>query len=383
MRKVSPVARNEKKAEFVKLITELGPHIDLIGRRIGTHKETVRYWYKQLLDRGFTVRATYNYEKLGLRRLVFLVDIDESYAEYVQPLFLAMNQLCYVASYRRTIPNGLYLVSASVPSEAAEDYIDFMNQLKAKGIFKSVEAYRCDWIRNIPMKAIYYDFDEHVWDFDWASSQASTLDPSKPFSSKKASFDSIDLHILQELYRDANLELTEIQGNLKKNYNLEVDYKTLAYHYRVHVIQRGLIKAYPLNWMGTRYDFQSEKPVHRRHRYVAVDVLVKNVTEAERMGLIQEFSRVPFQWAEAAGADYFTQFVFPTEMVTEGLLYLEKAMAGLRGRASFHTIDMAESLTFTVEPALWDPQKKAWRFEKEALLEKFEALKVKIKSGLS
>ncbi len=72
MRKVSSAPTNEKKAQFIKLLTELGPQVTDIASRIRVHKETVRYWYHSLLQQGFTVQASYDYEKLGMKRLVML-----------------------------------------------------------------------------------------------------------------------------------------------------------------------------------------------------------------------------------------------------------------------------------------------------------------------
>jgi hypothetical protein len=72
MRKAPPPHTNDEKAKFVKLLTELGPQVTEIASRIHIHKETIRYWYHGLLEQGFTVQASYNYEKLGMKRLIML-----------------------------------------------------------------------------------------------------------------------------------------------------------------------------------------------------------------------------------------------------------------------------------------------------------------------
>ena len=74
-------------------------------------------------------------------------------------------------------------------------------------------------------------------------------------------FDSTDLAIIDQLQVDANIQLTAMAEKLKMNH------KTLAYHYEAHVLRRDLLKGYMVNWLGTRYDYEAEKPVHRKHRF--------------------------------------------------------------------------------------------------------------------
>ena len=55
--------------EVVKLLTELGPNIDIIARKTGVFKETVRYWYKaKILGKGMAVQAVPNEAALGMKR---------------------------------------------------------------------------------------------------------------------------------------------------------------------------------------------------------------------------------------------------------------------------------------------------------------------------
>lgn len=380
MRKSSSSSANNKKAQVIKLITEVGPQITEIASRIGVHKETVRYWYRGLLERGFTIQASYDYEKLGMKRIVMLVDLDEVFKEHARSLFIAMNNLCYVVSYERVIPDGIYLVTASVPAESVNEFISFAQGLQTKGLFKSLETFTCESFRIIPMRANFYNFERDVWDFDWSSPLPDVDDVLMPSTAEKGRFDMLDLRILQELRVDANRSLIEIQQNLKKN-NLEVNYKTLDWHYRTHILEQRQIKSFVLNWMGTRYSFENEKAMHRKHRYLRVDVIAKDITENERMHLLSAMNGLPFQWCEAVGKNYFTQFAFPTENVTEAFLYLEKVLAPFKGRARYFIMDQSSALSFTIEPSLYDEVTKNWKFDREGLMTKFENMILQIKSG--
>jgi DNA-binding Lrp family transcriptional regulator len=381
MRKTSSLPVNKKKAQAIKLITELGPQVTEIASRIGVHKETVRYWYHRLLERGFTVQASYDFEKLDMKRIVMLVDLDDALKEHAQTLFIAMNKICYVVSYERIIPEGIYRLTVSVPSEFIDEYIAFAQALQEKGLFKSLEIFTFETFRNVPMRTNFYNFETEVWDFDWSSPVPDSSDVLMQATSEKGRFDMLDLFILQELRVDANRSLVEIQENLRKNNNMDVNYKTLDWHYRLHVLGGGLIKSYIVNWMGTSYSFEYEKAMHRKHKYLRVDLIVRDVTENEKMHLLGAMNGLPFQWSEAVGLNYFTNFAFPSENITEAFLYLEKVLAPMKNRARYFIMDQADALTFYLEPSLYDETTRSWKFDRPALTAKFENMILQIKRG--
>ena len=58
---------SENTVALVKLVTEIGPDIAEISRRLGQYKESVRYRYKEkIVKRGFQVKADLDYGALGL-----------------------------------------------------------------------------------------------------------------------------------------------------------------------------------------------------------------------------------------------------------------------------------------------------------------------------
>src|SRR5450759_3676677 len=124
---------HEKMAEMVNLIAQLGPRINEIATVIGVHKETVRYWYRNMLKDGFTVQAARNQEKLGMKRVVLIVEFGEMLDSYADSLMYAMGDLCYVVSFAKTLPEGFYLVNASVPTECLDSWTDFIFSLKEMG----------------------------------------------------------------------------------------------------------------------------------------------------------------------------------------------------------------------------------------------------------
>jgi DNA-binding Lrp family transcriptional regulator len=367
---------NSRTVQLVKLLAEVGPDIPEISRRLGQFKESVRYRYKEkILSRGFAVQAAVDHERLGLRRVVLMVDFADPYKNYAQSIFSAMNELTYLSSFARELTGTRYLVTLSVPTALEDKIVRFYESLKEKGMFTSVDVMSFDWLRTVPMKAEYYDFDSGRWDFDWSESSSTDKQAAVHTPSERVRFDYTDLLILKELQMDANKSLKEISDNLG------INYKKLAWHYNAHVKGKDLIRGYMINWMGTRYDYALEKALHRKHKYFAIDVLVRDVNEYEMMLLRQDMSRLPFVWAEAAGKNYFAMVFLPVDFVVEGLQYLGRVTTAVKDRVILCPLDHTDALTFTISYKLYDAVRKEWKFEELELAKSFEDLIVQIKTN--
>jgi len=368
---------NSDIAALVKLITKYGPQINRIARELGIHKETVRYWYKEkLLKKGYTVQAVPNHEKLGLRRVVVLVEFSEQFKPYADAILMAMSELCYLTSFMKALPDDLYSIHANVPQERTSDWIGFINALQQRGLFDSVRAVPFEWTRVVPMRSEMYDFENNTWQYDWTSKPR--IDPNLPIISPsvKGKFDFVDLGLIKQLQIDSSASLIETKEKL------QVNYKTLTWHYRKHVVG-NLLKGYMVNWAGTRYDPKLEKALHRRHRYMWLELMVNNVTETERMELMGRVNQLPFVWFEAGGHDYYAQIAFPMETMTEALSFIKEATLSVRQKAIWHFMDQANALRFSITPGLYDEETKKWKFDQVELLKRFDQLVLEIKGMTS
>ena len=378
MGKQTIVARDTsaRTAELVSMISEIGPDIPEIARRLDQFKESVRYRYKEkVLSKGFGVQANVDHEKLGLRRVLLVVDFAPEFKAYANSILTAMNELCYVVFFEKRMLHGDYLVAASVPSEHTAEFVSLFQKLREGGLFRELQAVSFDWFRTNPMKTEHYDFDTGRWDFDWSS-------PLKPSGeagyspSPRTKFDRIDLLILKELQIDATRSFVEISEKLKLNY------KILAWHYKAHIQERKMISGYYLRWMGTTYDTTLEKALHRQHRYQHISLLSAGLSEKERMKLMAKLHTVPFLWSEMVGAqDYFAEFYIPTENIVEGFQFLTGAIAEVKDRTDVSMLDQSEALSFTFSYGLYEQDKKAWTFDEPALLSRFSNLMVQIKGS--
>jgi DNA-binding Lrp family transcriptional regulator len=368
---------NSKIAAMVELITKQGPQINHIARELGIHKETARFWYKRLLKKGYTVQAVPDHERLGLRRIVSLAEFSDEFRSYADAILMAMSELCYLTSFAKTLPDDLYSIHANVPQEYAGDWIRFMQALKDRGLFSSIQVVPFEWGRVVPMRSTMYDFESDSWQYDWTSKLRMDSNSSKFVPSARGRFDLIDLGLIKQLQINPNASLREIGDKL------QVNYKTLTWHYRIHLVRSGLLKGYMVNWAGTRYNPKIERALHRRHRYMWLELLVSGVTETERMELMAKISQLPFVWFEAGGRDYFAQIAFPMETMTEALSFIKDATSPIRRKATFHLMDQANALRFSITPSLYDQEAKNWRFDQKELLAKFDNLVLEIKGMTS
>ena len=365
---------NGKTASLVKILCEIGPDVPEISRRLGQFKESVRYRYKEkILNRGFAVQASVDHEKLGLQRMVALVDFSAEYSQFAESILVSMHELCYLVGFTRTLPKGFFVLNFSVAKEHAETLRFFLESMKEKGMFSHVEVMKFDWFRTVPMKSEYYDFDTGRWDFDWVNNRERNHDAAKYSPSSFEKFDKVDLLIIKELQMDANKSLKEMADTL------DVNYKKLAWHYSSHILGRNLVRGYSVNWMGTTYDYAIEKALHRQHKYFAAQLIVKSVNEFEVMSLRQAVNKLPFIWSEAAGSDYSCEFFFPVDFVVEGLQFLGKEMSEFKDRSELLILDQTEALNFTIPYYRYDPSKKSWTFDLPDLLTKFSELILQIK----
>jgi DNA-binding Lrp family transcriptional regulator len=366
---------NAKIAEFARLVTEVGPDVPLIAEKMGEHKESVRYWFKKLLKQGFVIQPSVNYERLGLARVVAVADFAKEFESQAEPILIAMSQLCYVQSFVKTIPEGHYIVKGTVPVESVNAWIEMMRRLKEDGLFTAVEFTTYDWARSPPMKSELYDFEAGQWEYEWGV-RAKVYPEVIQGPSSKAPVDKIDLEIIKWLQRDDTKPLSEIQKETG------INYKTLSFHHRKHVLGRQMLRGHKVNWIGTAYNPENDRGKHRRHTYQPIDIVLKDVTPGEKATVMGLTNTLPFLWYEASGRNsYYAQLVFPTGTISEAMQFLAGALSPVKEKARWFMADQRHSLWFTLEPRLYDTEAKAWKFNQSEVLAKFEQLLMQIKSG--
>ncbi len=355
-----------KMAQMAQLIAQRGPNIDEISRAIQTPSETVRYWYKQLLNRGFTVQGSCNYESLGMKRVVAKVELDDFFRDNAYTIFNLMHQSVFLTAYAKIKKRGFFVFSASVPEEWIGPWADLMLQLKKAGMLRSIETITLDRIRSVPMRAQSFDFEACRWRFDLRA-RPTPADVAENFGPKQK-YDTMDLKIIGQLQVDANMTLAEMREQVGAR-----NYKTFTWHYREHVLKRHLVKGYRLNWTGMT-DGRASGPARKR-RYSWVDVIGDHLSETEKAQLAAMLGRAPFLWLEGSGIQtYYARMVFPVEHTSSLQSLLETALSPVKDRVKLLQMDPKHAMHFTVQSQNYDEVSRTWRFNKEEILQSFESL---------
>ncbi len=367
-------APRENTVALVKQITEIGPDIAEISRRLGQFKESVRYRYKEkLVKRGFQIKADLDYGALGLNRIVMKLKVSEEYAQEAPRIFEALNDLCYLVAYAGTMPHGVYVAHAGVPAELTDEFHRIIESLMEGGVFSSVEFFDCNWFRVAPMRAECFDFEEGVWDFDWSNPPPVDEKAARATISEGKRFDKIDLLLLKELWKDSDRTLTEIHASIKKVNGVDVNYKTLGWHYAHHVLGHHLIRDYSIGWHGLKYNFSSAKlEGFAKYDYLGVSLIVRRTDEQDKMRMRSQLNRLPFLWSEAAGEAYYSQLFIPLNMVNEALEYLKILLKPYGERAEIFLLDKREMVSFTIGYNLWDEERQRWTLDRTAVLSRLE-----------
>lgn len=365
----------ENTVALVKLMTEMGPDIAEISRRLGQFKESVRYRYKEkIVKRGFAVKAEPDYAALGLRRIVMKLAVSDEYSPRASKVFEAMSDLCYLVSYAGTMPSGVYIAQAAVPVEFTGDFHALVKSMRDRGIFSSVELFDCDWHRVAPMRAECFDFDEGVWDYDWSDPAPLDEKAARSEVSERKKIDKVDLLILKELSKDGDRSLTEVQAAIKKINGVDINYKTLGWHYTHHILSQRLVSHYSVGWHRLNYDFERSADMgSARYDYLGVVVMVRDVSGQQRMMLRSQMDSLPFLWSEAAGSTYFSQLFIPLNAVNEALEHLKAVLKPYGNRAELLVLDKREMKYFTICYNQWDESKGHWSLDASHLIPRLEA----------
>ena len=218
------------------------------------------------------------------------------------------------------------------------------------------------------MRTEFFDFERGMWDFDWGrlATKHGETDERRPDG--KAEFDRLDLEILKQLQLDASTTFTATAVRARSSM------KNTQYHYWKHVVGRGLIRNYRVNWLGTRYDYNRETAMHRMHRYLLLNLLAPRLTEGEKLEARAALNQFPCLWSEAVGRGfYYAEIALPTDAAGEGYSALAKALHRIRRKYRLYIADPSNAIGFTLNPKLYDPVENSWQFRSQDLLPRFEA----------
>ncbi|HYW85420.1 MAG TPA: hypothetical protein VFB30_19335, partial [Spirochaetia bacterium] len=273
-----------------------------------------------------------------------------------------LRELCYLHSFTRVMLTGEYVIHVAVPSELAERCAAVYKALHELGVFKELEIFEFEQMRNPPMKPEFFDFVRGTWSFDWSSARAKGTKLPLSVRPKVEKYDRVDLLILKEFDIDASKTLVKMVENVK------VSLKGLEFHYRGHVKSRGLIKGYRLVWQGTKYDQEQRRAVSRKDFYIELTILLKDGTREEVAELMLLLNGTPFLWSEAYDAAYCAEVFIPNYAYIGFLEYIDEFANSVGEKLRIFVMDQSHALRFVIAYDLFDGVSRKWLLDEQAVL---------------
>ena len=374
-----PSGRNNLHKDLVRMINylmESGPNVNEIARQTGQFNESVRYRYrKYIVEKEFAIQANLNYSRLGFMRLVLFVKLAPQFIPYASAVFMVMSDLCYLKGFQRLIFDGSYIIQVAVPTYLAGECVELYSTFQELGLFAELEINQFEEMRSAPMKPEYYDFAAGSWSYDWPKLDVMGSNLVLSEKAEVVPYDRIDLLILKELDANARRSLVTIARNV------DAGYKTVHRHYLDHVLGRGLIRGYRILWPGSRYDFEREKAMTKKHRYIESAIILKGATEGEKAELMSLLNNTPFLWSEASNPGYYAEVFVPPSYYAEFMDYLGVFSRRVEVKPRVFIVDQSNSLSYTIAYKLFDRETAKWRLNSTDVITRFKNLILSVRSG--
>jgi hypothetical protein len=177
------------------------------------------------------------------------------------------------------------------------------------------------------------------------------------------------------LAKELTINSLSTVAEMSKKLNINV--KTLQYHYNSHVLERKMIAKYIVRWMG---DLESIK----KHRIIYTRVFAKDLSQGQLQDIRKAFYTIPFTFSEAAAGNrdiYLIELAIPVEHYLYVQYYLNNNLGPLAERLDFKTIDVGNSLAFTIPHSLFDSVAGTWSFPLAENVKKLQNLREALKQN--
>lgn len=344
---------SDLEARIISAISSVGPrNVAAISRATGAHPETVRYQIKKRLGKlGFRFHADVDYSKLGLQQYWGSFRFDPKHRGDASGFFTALNQFGYLTYFAKIVPQGYHVARFALPPGAVTEYRDLLTDLQKDNVLSEFSLDEALASSHRPMNPRFFNFRSGRWEIEWEKvreEEAVQLRPER--TPPKEDADYIDMLIIKELQKDA---LSHVAGMARR---LGVGEKTLEYHYRAHVVEKGLIRGYIVRW--TR---DVEKSLTHT---VATTRLTFRGLNARELGAVQTaVSKIPFLWAEELLRDgtYIATCYIPLSDLVPAFSYLNGSHPDLDSKVEVGFTRSKEAALFTIPYNMF--QAGSWKFD--------------------
>ena len=363
----------QRELVILEHIQNVGPDITKISDMTGIPRETVRYLFKEhILKKRIRVQREIDHEKLGLSYIQFLVKfppaVDDLF-NLAEGSFMGLWENIYSSSVYRVIPENYRFIGHLAPPSFHPLLEQFYERLQEIGLCRVIEKYRVDHLVHNPMWVEEYDIKRNTWDFDWElRGRKPPASTGEPFISEPVGIDRTDLEIIRLHSRNPEANMTELAAKLK------MKQPTFAYHWREHVMSRGLFKGWYIRWLGTHRDPKTGQ-ILRRRSSAAINVIAKDLSPVEMINFRAQLHSIPFLWSEQIGTkvgDVNAETLVPSNELVDYFDFLGKITTQLQDRVRIMMVDQQSSFVESVHPHLFDESRGGWFYMGDLILEAME-----------
>jgi DNA-binding Lrp family transcriptional regulator len=359
----------EPTYKLIEAIKKYGPrNFSLLSRVTGIPIETIRYKIcKQFKEKGIGVHLGIDYNKLALVRTWIKLEFQESFLQYAEKLLWKFSEIGYLIYYASTLPYNEYYAMFAIPTRYRKEYRNFLDSLIEEGILNNYYAYELTSCRHLSLNAKYFDFDNWEWKIDWNNLESPDVNVEQPFESELLKDPLVDYHdllILKELQINSLRSLSEIAKKLNMNP------RTILYHFNEHIIRRGIINQYYIKWWYKKISDEEK---------VSLILQVYDINEKEIRILKEEIEKLPFTFFDAYSLEsrfYIAQQLLPAEHINNTLKYLTK-IKKMHGINNFSLEFIEKEEAFTTPYEEFD-EREGWIFNRERTLKEVLLITSKI-----
>lgn len=135
-----------------------------------------------------------------------------------------------------------------LPKDHCAEFEQFIDELEKLGVARNIQVFWSTCFQSVQSRCNWFDWKSQTWNFQWDKwiEEIKSEEMELPYTlvdpeGFPIKGDEIDLFILKELEKDATISFTKLAEMLKTSPQL------VGYHYRKHLIERGLIEGFEVS----------------------------------------------------------------------------------------------------------------------------------------
>lgn len=224
-------------------LAKYGPrNVTEVARQLGIPAETLRKRLKNLRSQFFLrFNANLYHTNLGLKKAVVFAEAIPGYEDLLFNSLKTNDFWIYVCRCYGMFEGCVGIFP--IPEDHCAEFEQFLGELEKLAIARNVQFFWSTCFQSVQSRCTWFDQNSQTWNFQWDKwiEEIKSEEIELPYTlvdpeSFPIKADEMDLFILKELEKDATVRFTKIAEML------DVPPQLVRYHYRNHLIERGLIE---------------------------------------------------------------------------------------------------------------------------------------------